>query len=86
MTEVFRVVKLASGNPVRAYKTNSGEIGAEMERDDYIAALAEEFGNPLLVLTKKQFIEKLLKAADMLQMRMQQTTSSVAGIKITQNN
>ena len=82
MTEIFKVVKIAPGVPVRAYKTYRGEIGAEMERDAYITALASEFGSPTFVLTKETFLARLLKASENLQIKMQQTTVVVAGEKV----
>jgi hypothetical protein len=82
MSEVFRVVKTYPGQPIRAYKKSAGEIGAEMERDKFIEALAEEFGNPLMVLTRAQMLERLKIAADKVQEKMQQATASVAGAKV----
>lgn len=84
MTEVFKVVKLEKGQPVRAYKTWGGEIGAEMERDAYITALAQEFGNPAFVFTKETFLQKLLLASEILQIKMQQTTVAIAAEKVPQ--
>lgn len=77
MLSVMRVVKTKSGQPIRAYKKFDGEVSAEMDRDDYIKALAEELGNPALVLTKKQMLEKLLAAADAVQLKMQSATAAV---------
>jgi len=82
MTEIFRVVKTASGQPIRAYKKVNDEIGSDMDRDDYILELAEQFGNPTFVLTKKQFLQRLMLAADAVQMKMQKSTVAVAGLKV----
>lgn len=79
MPGVMRVVKTKAGQPIRAFKKMDGELGAEMDRNDYLTALAEEVGNPLMVLTKKQLLDKLLLAADAVQMKMQDSTASVAG-------
>lgn len=81
-SSVFRVVKMASGQPIKAYKLFDDEIGAEMLKEDYISALAEAFGSPTFVLTKSQFLERLKKAADQVQMKMQEATVSVAGVKV----
>lgn len=82
MSEVFRVVKKANGNSIRAYKKIDGEIGAEMEKADYIKELAEEFGSPTFVMTKKQLLERLQSAADRVQAKMQHSTISVAALKV----
>ncbi len=82
MSEVFRVVKPGPGQEIRAYKKFSGEIGAEMIRDEYIKALVEEIGNPFFVMTKNQLLEKLNIAARSVQERMQSATVSVAGLQV----
>lgn len=82
MSEVIRVVKTAAGQPIRTYKKFDGEIGADMERNDYLSALAEEFGSPLLVLTKKQMLGRIITSADAVQAKMQEATAAVAGATI----
>lgn len=80
MSDAYRIVKLKAGSEIKAYKKFSGEIGAEMNHDDYINALIEEFGSPLTVLTRKQFSEKLHLAANQVRDKMKKATTSVAGL------
>lgn len=83
---VFRIVKSAPGQPIRAYKRFSGEIGAELDSESYILQLAEVIGNPVGIFTRKQMLERLQEAARAIQIKMQESTSSVAGVKVNQPN
>jgi hypothetical protein len=79
---VFRVVKLSSGMPIKAYKTFGHEIGAEMDTESFLTALVEGVGTPTFIMTKKQLLERLRLAASEIQDRMQQATASVAGLSV----
>lgn len=79
---VFRVVKMKPGVPVRAYKKFGGEIGAEIDKHDLIKAIVEMVGNPTMLFTKQQLYDKIDYAMERIQANMQESTISVAGLKV----
>jgi len=82
MDGVFRVLKTKGGLPIKAYRTYTNMIGADMLMADYIKTLAQEFGNPLFVLTRAQFEKRLNEAAERVQEQMQKSTVAVAALPI----
>jgi hypothetical protein len=59
---------------------NTEEVGSQMQLSDFIRALAEEvYGdrNRFVLLSKAEFLQKALTAADNVQSAMKETTANV---------
>lgn len=82
MEGVFRIVKTKAGLPIKAFRTYTDMLGADMLTEDYIKALAAEFGSPVFVLSRAQLEKRLFEAAARVQMQMQESTVAVAALPI----
>jgi len=56
---------------------HSDAVGARMELNDFVAALAHEVGNPAMIFTKAQMYERLKAAAEAVSAEMKCATSHV---------
>lgn len=61
---------------IEAY-IQSDSVGARMTLDDFVGALAAEVGEPLMILTKKQLLDKLRAATEKVSAEMKQATKHV---------
>ena len=61
---------------IRAFVTDDA-VGAEMMLDDFVKALAAEVGNPALLMTRAQLLEKLQKASVVAQWELKDATKFV---------
>lgn len=50
------------------------EIGMGMKLDDYLVALCEEIGNPTLLLTKAQMLQKMREATPVVEREMKEAS------------
>lgn len=62
--------------PIRAYVTQE-EIGMRLWLNDYLQALVKEVGNPALILTQKQLLDKMRAAAERVETEVKQASRAV---------
>ena len=62
--------------PIKAFCSDE-EVGASMELDYFMSAVAVEIGNPALLLTATQLKNALLKASFEVLSEMKQATKAV---------
>ena len=65
------------GNPQIVIDVSDDLIGISMKLPDFLDALAEEIGNPTMVITKKQLADRISKAADVIVRDMKLETTKV---------
>lgn len=57
---------------------NNEGIGMGMKLDDYLVALSEEIGNPLLLLTKAQMLQKMRDVTSIVESEMKDATLKIS--------
>ena len=57
---------------------NNEGIGMGMKLDDYLVALSEEIGNPLLLLTKAQMLQKMRDMTPIVEAEMKNATLKIS--------
>jgi len=56
---------------------DSEKVGAEISLDDFLKALVEELGNPVMIMTKTQMLARMKQAADTALNEMKSATKFV---------
>lgn len=62
---------------IEAFVTND-EIGAQLDVQDFLAAVVEELGNPTFVVTKASLLARLSTASDAVLKELREATAHVA--------
>jgi len=55
----------------------SDQVGARMDLNDFITAVATEMGNPVIILTRSQLLDKLRSAVEVVSAEMKNATKHV---------
>lgn len=53
------------------------DVGSKMELDKFLESLVEHVGNPTTLITKKQFLAKLVSATEAIKEEMKDKTKHV---------
>ncbi len=63
-------------HPQISYRVTNDSISLGTDVRDYLAALVEEIGNPSMIMTKKQLLERLIAASHAVHGRIKESSAA----------